>query len=364
MEVLLAVGETLLFGISAHLCLRYQTEQAELQKLFAFIQKAEPLTPGQAIRVLSINDSTSKDLKDIIEGQNFIKGTGLFKGFVGGDHFVSGLLNSSVQLVMSELSLEQLLSNSRIYEEVEGKKEVAKVNEFLLIDPKDPGTKMSVDNGNKMRCYEDSLSVIRTEEHCRKLSLSEKMISWLMFSLKLFLSVNNFGKKVSGFSIGIRRIERGILLGQFLTIFGDFVFDSYNKKLRIVNPLYFMKEKDQLLRHLQDANMIRSRNMTLVFGLMALFGFLLVKRLLKLSKGVIQKHLQQFRQRTLDSFYRISSIEVSNVHCMKCHTNPRSVVFKPCLHLAVCWLCDSKMGDRSCPQCRAHIDESVNVFIV
>lgn len=364
MEILLTIGEALLFGITAHVGLRYQKEQLELQKLIGFLQKAEALCPGQAMKTLSLPDVSSADMKDLIEGKNYVKGTGLFKGFVASDQIVSSLLNSSVQLVMSELSLEQLLSNSRMYEEVEGKKEVIKANEFYLTDPKDRKVKLSVDNSNKMRCYEDALNVLKTEEHTRRLTVSEKLLSWVMFSLKLFLSVNNFGKKVSGFNIGIRRIERGILLGQLVTVFGEFVFDKFSKELRIVNPQYFMKDKEQMIRQLQEASVVRSRNMALVFALMALFGALLVKRALKIGRSAVATYFTRMRSRSQDAFSRLKTIDVNGVNCVVCRTNPRSVIFKPCLHLALCWHCESKLEDRNCPQCRSQIESSVHVYIV
>lgn len=363
MEVLLAIGETLLLGITAHVGMRYQTEQLALQKLITFLQKAEVLTPGAAVRSLVVPDASSTDLKDLVEGHNFVKGIGLFKGFVASDHIVSSMLNSSIRLVLSQLSLEQLLSNSRAYEEVEGKKEVVKANEFFLVDPHDKSMKLTIDNGNKMRCYQDALNVIKTEEHIRRLTPGERIVSWLMFSIKLFLSVNNFGKKASGFSIGIRRIERGIIIGQLLTVFGEFVFDKFNNELRIVNPQYFMKDKEQMLRQLKDANVVRSRNLTLVFALMTLFGFMLVKRLLRIGKLYSSKYLQKLRTRGQDAYSKLANIQVSGVECLCCRANPRSVIFKPCLHLAVCWHCDLKLSDRICPQCNAPVEEAINVFI-
>lgn len=360
----MAVGETLMLGMAAHIGFRLHKEQLQIQRLFNFVQKAEALTPSNAIQLLCMQDPGSPDLKDVVEGHNFIKGVGLFKGFVKGDQVISSVLNSSIQLVMSELSLEQLLSNSRIYEEVEGKKEIIKANEFILQDPKDSTLSMSVDNSNGMRFYEAALNIIKTEEHVRKLSMTEKFVSWIMFSLKLFLSVNNFGKKVSGFSIGIRRIERGIMMGQLLTIFGEFVFDRYNKDLRIVNPLFFMKDKEQMLRHLKEANVIRGRNMTMVFAIMTILSIILLKRLLRLSRIAITSTIKQWRQRAFDAFYRIKTIDVGDVHCSCCRENPRSVVFKPCLHLSLCQSCDASMLDRHCPQCKALIEHSVNIFIV
>ena len=353
-----------MLGMAAHIGFRLHMEQLQIQRLFNFVQKAEALIPSRAIQLLCSQDPGSLDLKDMVEGHNFIKGVGLFKGFVKGDQVISSVLNSTIQLVMSELSLEQLLSNSRIYEEVEGKKEIIKANEFRLLDPRDSSLSMSVDNSNGMRFYQAALNVIKTEEHVRTLTVTEKFVSWIMFSLKLFLSVNNFGKKVSGFSIGIRRIERGIMMGQLLTIFGEFVFDKYNKDLRIVNPLFFMKDKEQMLRNLKEANVIRGRNMTMVFALMTILGVILLKRLLRLSRNLIGKTVKQWRQRAFDAFYRIKTIDVGGVHCMRCRENPRCVVFKPCLHLALCKSCDAEMLERNCPQCRSPIENTVSIFIV
>ena len=364
MEVLQGIGETLLFGITAHVLISNHKEQLAVQKLFNTIQKTRVLSPSSAMSMLNIPEVTSSDLSDIMEGPNFIKGLGIFSGTVAGEQIISSLLNSSIKLVVSELSLEKLISNSRIDEEIEDKRKVLKVSEFSLSDPKVPGCTLMVENSNKMKYYQDALSTIKIEEFSRSLSFVEKFINWITFSLKLFLSVNNFGKKISGFNIGIRRIERGIVVGQLLTIFGEFVYDRYNRNLRIVNPIYFMKDKGQMLKYLQDANTKHSRNIALLLTLMTIFSVMILKRLIRFGKGALSKYINQVRIRATDSFYRLSTINIDNINCMKCKSHSRSVIFKPCLHLCVCWLCNSKMSDRSCPQCKRNIEDSVSVFIV
>lgn len=66
---------------------------------------------------------------------------------------------------------------------------------------------------NSMVNYIAGLKFIDSATHVRSLTGLEKFLSWALFCVKLFLSMSNVGKRISGFRVGSRRIERGILLG-------------------------------------------------------------------------------------------------------------------------------------------------------
>jgi hypothetical protein len=55
-------------------------------------------------------------------------------------------------------------------------------------------------------------------------------------------------------------------------------------------------------------------------------------------------------------------LQLSDFRCVLCSEQPRNVIFKPCLHLAVCSLCDSKLDERTCLVCRGPVESSVTIF--
>lgn len=84
--------------------------------------------------------------------------------------------------------------------------------------------------------YTQALNFVDSATHVRSLTGVEKFLSWALFCVKLFLSMSNVGKRISGFRVGSRKIERGILLGQFVVLYGKVFFDRMNQQLKMVNP--------------------------------------------------------------------------------------------------------------------------------
>lgn len=93
---------------------------------------------------------------------------------------------------------------------------------------------------NGMMNYISALKFIDSATHVRSLTGLEKFLSWALFCVKLFLSMSNVGKRISGFRVGSRKIERGILLGQFIVLYGKVFFDRINTQLKVTNPKYIL----------------------------------------------------------------------------------------------------------------------------
>lgn len=124
----------------------------------------------------------------------------------------------------------------------------------------------------------------------RSLSPLEKFLSWILFCIKLFLSMSNVGKKLSGFKVGTKRVERGIMIGQFMVAFGEIIYDRYNKEMRMSNPFFFLKDKEQLVYKLKEKRIALGRNMTLLFTVMVMLGFLLAKRFTKFIAALAKRY--------------------------------------------------------------------------
>lgn len=162
-------------------------------------------------------------------------------------------------MVVSNISTESIFSNNNKLNEGEGRFETRYVNEIELGEltrkntllrnmSKDsevlsvqdairnrfkgypevvnlPRSKLTEINGgdgnhksatvilNGMMNYISALKFIDSATHVRSLTGLEKFLSWALFCVKLFLSMSNVGKRISGFRVGSRKIERGILLG-------------------------------------------------------------------------------------------------------------------------------------------------------
>jgi hypothetical protein len=67
--------------------------------------------------------------------------------------------------------------------------------------------------------------------------------------------MSNVGKRISGFRVGSRKIERGILLGQMIVVYGKVFYDRINKQLRIDNPKFLLDNKFQLVRKMKKLSL-------------------------------------------------------------------------------------------------------------
>jgi Zinc finger, C3HC4 type (RING finger) len=272
------------------------------------------------------------------------------------------VLNHSTKLVVSTVSSELIFSNNKNFEEADGKVDTKLVSEFCLADAAHPADKVALHASSHIQ-FGDALHLIHSIVHMRSLSPLEKFLSWVLFCIKLFLSMSNVGKKLSGFKVGTKRVERGVMIGQFMIAFGEVVYDRFNKELRMNNPLFFLKEKEQLVYKLKERRVAHGRNMTLLFTVLVLVGVLVAKRATLALKRLAGRYRALRQLGNLDQFFRVKDIFANDFRCALCMERVRSVIFKPCLHLAVCQACCEKMLERKCPQCQKHVEEVVKVFV-
>lgn len=344
---------------------RWQEKQGKLRKTIQFLRDAAPLSPSILRKALQSNTSPfiMNNIMDFEEGKNYSKGLAVVQGIVDSEQVIRSVLNHSTQLVLSYVSSELIFSNNRNFEEADGRIDTKFVSEFKLADSASSSDKIILSSNNTVR-YNDALHLIHSIVHMRSLSPLEKFLSWILFCIKLFLSMSNVGKRLSGFKVGTKRVERGVMIGQFMTAFGEVIYDKHNKELRMANPLYFLKDKDQLVYKLREKRISTSKNSTLLFSLMIFLGFLVVKRSFKLIRFLIAKYKALQHVKYPDIFYRLKMIYTSSFKCAQCKEQVRNVIFKPCLHLVLCSACYDQLPVKQCPTCKQVIDDRVHVYVV
>lgn len=365
MDVVSLMIEASCFSYASYIFYRWQEKQGKIRKMIRFLRDAAPLSPNVLRKALGSNTSSFQlnNIMDFKEGKNYSKGMAVVQGIVESEQVIRSMLNHSTKLVLSSVSSELIFSNNRNFEEADGRIDTKFVSEFKLTDPAAAAEKVILSSNSNVR-YGDALHLIHSIVHMRSLSPLEKFLSWILFCIKLFLSMSNVGKRLSGFKVGTKRVERGVMIGQFMVAFGEIIYDKYNKELRMTNPLYFLKDKDQLIYKLRERRISTSKNSTLLFSLILFLGFLVAKRSFKLTRALLEKY-NKFRQlKHPDIFYRLKQIYTSSFKCALCNENVRNVIFKPCLHLAVCSVCYEKMSVKQCPTCKQVVDDKVQIFVV
>lgn len=365
MDLVSLLIETSCFSYASYTFYRWQEKQGKLRKTIKFLREATPLSPSLLQKALESNTSPFllRNVMDFEEGKNYSKGLAVVQGLVDSDQVIRSVLNHSTKLVLSYVSSELIFSNNRNFEEADGRVDTKFVSEFRLADPSAANERVILSSNSTVR-YSDALHLIHSIVHMRSLSPLEKFLSWILFCIKLFLSMSNVGKRLSGFKVGTKRVERGIMIGQFMTAFGEVIFDKHNKELRMANPLYFLKDKDQLIYKLRERRISTSKNSTLLFSLILFLGFLVAKRSFKIIRALLARYAKYQQMKYPDIFYSIKKIYTGSFKCSICEQNVRNVIFKPCLHLEVCSVCFDKMPVKQCPSCKQVVDDKVHVFVV
>lgn len=365
MEFVLGVLETGGLALTAYTLYKMQHKQLKTQDLITFLQKSSVLSPSMLVKAMEANGAgyLVKSVKEFEEGKNYSRGLAMVQGLVDSEQVIRSILNHSTKLVLSSVSSELIFSNNKNFEEADGRIDTKFVSEFKLTDPASSRDSIVLNSTSNVE-YGDALHLIHSIVHMRSLSPLEKFLSWILFCIKLFLSMSNVGKRLSGFKVGTKRVERGIMIGQFMIAFGEVIYDRFNKELRMSNPLFFLKDKEQLINKLKDRRIGLGKNMTLFFVVMLFLSFLVAKRSAKVFGFFYQKYRQFINMKNPDKFFSLRKINTSDFKCFLCGDNPRNVIFKPCLHLEVCSVCFDKLPDKKCPLCKHEVEERVNVYVV
>lgn len=285
------------------------------------------------------------------------------KGYVDCIRPLKSSINKETQLIISHISTESIFSNNNKLNEGDSVIETRYVNEFKLRGIKSEGSVNIVNNLNVD--FSKALNFIDSATHVRSLTGLEKFLSWALFCVKLFLSMSNVGKRLSGFRVGSRKIERGVLLGQFMVIYGKVFYDRINQQMRIDNPKFYLDNKYQLIKKVKSLSIKASRNMALMAFLMALFGGFFIKRVNKKVRDYIKNMRRLKEMRRMDKLYKVSELMTEDFKCLICERMARNVIFKPCLHMAVCSFCyEKEMGEeKKCLKCRKSVTDTVVIYV-
>jgi hypothetical protein len=106
-------------------------------------------------------------------------------------------------------------------------------------------TKMGVNlAGSRIRAkVNPALELVETKTSLRSLTFLEKVMSYGIDALKLLLSLSSISKKIQGFRVGYKKIERGIRLTQFIVAFGEIFYNKKTKELEMTDPICLLKNK-------------------------------------------------------------------------------------------------------------------------
>lgn len=415
MEIALSLLEIGGLTASSYLFFSLQDKKYKLEDLLNFINQATVFNPELLKKILSGQAPRTyfESLRDFEEGKDYVRGMAFVQGIVDAKSPLLSKLNQSTRLVFSSISMQSLFSNKSKLGFSKETKTIKAVENFSLKDPNydsnhevlplslyskitELSNIFSSDDGFKARNLDlpmfdlrktlnthreipsidirltengkntqmsPALELIDSTTSTRVLTSVETMMSYLLKALKFFLSLSSISKKIQGFRIGYKKIERGIKLSQFIVAFGEVFYDRKTNTLKMENPLCLLKNKNQMLKKLRLKKVKLSRRLSFAFCLMTLMGLLVVRRAVKGVKGLVRRMKKMKESKKMEKLLRLSEEINDDYKCIICYDLAKHIIFKPCLHMACCRNCYEKLENNKCIICKREIDEVVTIYV-
>jgi hypothetical protein len=177
------------------------------------------------------------------------------------------------------------------------------------------------------------------------MNFREHIISWLFY-----------------FRIGWVEHEFGIAVGTPLFAFGDVIYNTAQKTLRIENPLYLVKDKMMIIRDFQYSLLKKHVLKVFVGFTMAcaagVFVVLAAKKLWKRWEMMKIRKLTRMRSTAAKN-----QNDCEELLCVICAQTQRNIIILPCNHLCVCYACYQKLNNpKVCPFCKTPVTKTIEIF--
>jgi Zinc finger, C3HC4 type (RING finger) len=362
-EWILGLLELCGFVLSGYQFMRIQRKQIIQVEFIEFIQKAIVFNPG-LLKLAMDNNAPSiyhKSFHRFQEDLHFARGVGLVQGFVECNMPIRSILNQSSKLALSKLTKEDIFSNGELSNTTQTTASLDMCGEFSLYDSgRENSISLMPSTGVD---YQKALHTIQSVSQIRSLTTSEKVFSWIIFVAKILLGPFGIGKNLKGVKVGDKSVERGIVVGQYLVAYGEIIFDRISRELRMDHPIMFLKDKTQMIEQLKKHSASDGKKMSLLFIMMTLFGFMVIRRLRSTIKNLWKSYQDSKERNRMQKVIEISQNLSLEYKCVICYENAKNVIIRPCLHLAVCKLCFGELKDPQCPMCRRPIESHVTIYI-
>lgn len=256
-------GINIFFGIIGFGTLSYSAKQqyninSADKKLKQFI-KTKIFSPKDLIS--GIKEKEAYLVNQFKEcGKNEISGKVFVEGLPYSELPLIGKINKQ-KLLHSIYFKEDIFSNDRIRAsktEREGMKykvpsdaKPETVHSFQLRDYDGKNQCSILNNNNEEPNYDAALELISSKDELRDLNFVEKFLVFVCM-LWDYMSFLQGGSGLRGIKIGVREKELGIKIENFLTVYGEVIYNFEKQTLRIESPEYFLKNKTTLLEFLKD----------------------------------------------------------------------------------------------------------------
>lgn len=343
---------------------RTSKQLKEIDKLLLFIARAYQFAPSTFLDILKEGSRQilEDNLLNIKENEHQFQAVGFLRGFADANKPIRSILRKDKLLVANRLKSLPIYSNSQ---SIDGRDYIVKYNHsesFLVKDPRSLSS-MVVSNA-KDTPNQFAFSKIAEKSEFRSFNWAEMLITKAIWLIQLCLGILKIYPSFKGFLMGVKTTEHGIEIGQPVLAFGTITFDKLTKALSMDVPSFLLNDKGQMKTfYANERNKYqRLRNFSLLLSVV--FALLTIRRIFVVAKSLVDKLRMFLEQIKMKKFQKFSESLSDDYKCIICIENPKNVIFKPCLHMAVCKRCYGSLPKQECPICKRQIKNVVSVFLV
>jgi hypothetical protein len=333
-------------------------------KILDFLQHAYEFNPKTLIEVLeeNITDSLKKNFLKFEQDESFSKVTAFIKGRIFANNLITSHLDKSKRHVSMKLTIEPIFSNTNMIDtkDIFVKRQIVK--DFLLNDTIHSNNVL-VKNLENVD-FDFALKKIASKTEFRDISFISRIFPNLIKLIQFAFSILRLHPHVKGLKVGHRISEYGIGLHQAVVMMGRMIYDKRNKILIMDKPKYILQEKSQLVSSYKSRIIRWGRLKLISVLLVAIFTFLSLRRFLKMADRIKQYIRNAKDKFQMEKLKNLGNILPDEFKCIICIENPKNVIFKPCLHMAICKTCCQMLDKRVCPICKVAIKDTVNIFVI
>ena len=213
----------------------------------------------------------------------------MIQGVVSTKKPLLSILNGKTQLAVRSITQENIYSNKRLLPYSSRQWKTETVPNFKLRSMQNTDSKVKVLLHPETRLMQ-AMNLVQMNSSRRRMRFLEKIASWGIFVLKILCSFSPYlNKKITGFMLGTKQIERGIKLGQFILAFGEITYNRKTKKVIMNDPAIIMKSKDSAIREVRKRAFRNSRNLNILVTIVLFMLFLQIRRIKKFSTKMLKK---------------------------------------------------------------------------
>lgn len=138
-----------------------------------------------------------------------------------------------------------------------------------------------------------ALEKIAETTNLKPLSIFEKILYYLGLLIELISIATRNTLSFKGIKIGWMENEFGIKVGSILTAYGDIIYNSKEKSLRIDNPVYFLLEKSNIIKKMREKIFGSQVKMVLLAIPFILTSAFLIKKAITFYKNFMKKRREE-----------------------------------------------------------------------